>query len=146
MDFELFPGKNLGGLFKDIYKSQQTKKHRISELIFDLKQSIRKMGDGSMNTNDIMMIYPIIKDLVGESTKNDDSLIKMATIAQRIITSNSKGEGDSGFLTNAEKQQLLQEVKDLGETVINDDETVIHDIEDDFERIKKEMIQDESED
>jgi hypothetical protein len=146
MDFELFPGKDLGGLFKDIYKNQQTKKRRISELIFDLKKSIRKMGDGSLNTNDIMMLYPIIKDLVDSSVKNDDSLLKMATIAQRIITAGSKSEGDTGFLTHSEKQQLLQEVKTLGEIVIDEDIEIIDGIEDDIERIKKEMIEDESED
>ena len=27
-DFELFPGKNLSGLFKDIYENQQNKKSR----------------------------------------------------------------------------------------------------------------------
>ena len=146
MDFELYPGKDLGSLFKDIYKNQQTKKRRISELIFDLKQSIRTMGDGSMNTNDIMMLYPIIKDLVDSSVKNDDSLLKMATIAQRIITASAKVEGDTGFLTHSEKQQLLQEVKTLGEFVIEPDNDVIDGIEDDIERIKKEMIEDESED
>ena len=32
-DFELFPSKNLSGLFKDIYDNHQNKKGRISELI-----------------------------------------------------------------------------------------------------------------
>jgi len=32
-NFELFPGKNLSGLFKNIYDNQQSKKQRISELI-----------------------------------------------------------------------------------------------------------------
>jgi hypothetical protein len=92
------------------------------------------------------MIYPIIRDLVDSSTKNDDSLLKMATIAQRIITSNTKVEGDTGFLTASEKQQLLQEVQDLSENVVDEDTDVIHGIESDIERIKKEMKNDESED
>ena len=40
-DFELFPGKNLSGLFKDIYDNQQNKKQRISELIAEMKKVIR---------------------------------------------------------------------------------------------------------
>ena len=39
-DFELFPGKNLSGLFKDIYDNQQNKKGRISELIAEMKKVI----------------------------------------------------------------------------------------------------------
>jgi len=146
MDFELFPGKDLGGLFKDIYKNQQIKKRRISELIFDLKDSIRKTKAGGMDTNDIMMIYPIIRDLVDTSVKNDDSLLKMATIAQRIINSTSKSEGDTGFLSESEKQQLLKEVEGLSASVSDESDSIVSDIEDDIDRIKKEMIRDEPED
>ena len=32
-EFELFPGKNLGGLFKDIYDNQQNKKRRTARYI-----------------------------------------------------------------------------------------------------------------
>ena len=47
-DFELFPGKNLSGLFKDIYDNQQNKKGRISELIAEMKKVIRHSGDLSL--------------------------------------------------------------------------------------------------
>ena len=87
-DFELFPGKNLSGLFKDIYDNQQNKKQRISELIAEMKKVIRHAGD-------MAVIGPIIKDLVDTSVKNDDSLIKMAAIAQRIIGAAQKAEGEN---------------------------------------------------
>ena len=99
-DFELFPGKNLSGLFKDIYDNQQNKKQRISELIAEMKKVIRHAGD-------MAVIGPIIKDLVDTSVKNDDALIKMAAIAQRIIGAQHKAEGDAGFLSDEEKEQLL---------------------------------------
>lgn len=147
MEFELFPGKNLGGLFKDIFKNQQTKKRRISELIFDLKKAIRKDTTGAaMNTNDVMMIYPIIKDLVDSAVKNDDALIKMAVIAQRIVASSTKVEGDSGFLTEKEKEQLLQDVQVLGEKVGENNNNGLEVLESDIERIKHEMIEDGPED
>ena len=83
IEFELFPGKNLSGLFKDIYDNQQNKKQRISELIAEMKKVIRHAGD-------MAVIGPIIKDLVDTSVKNDDSLIKMAAIAQIIIGASQK--------------------------------------------------------
>ena len=82
-DFELFYGKNLSGLFKDIYDNQQNKKSRISELIAEMKKVIRHSGD-------MKVIGPIIKDLVDTSVRNDESLIKMAAIAQRMIASKDK--------------------------------------------------------
>lgn len=105
-NFELFPGKDLGGLFKDIYDNQQNKKQRISELIAEMKKVIRHSGD-------MAVIGPILKDLVDTSVRNDESLIKMAAIAQRMISSKEKVDGDVGFLSDTEKEQLLQQLEEV---------------------------------
>ncbi len=76
-EFQLFDGKNLSSLFKDIYENQQNKKKNISELIESLRKLIRNVGEATV-------IAPIIKDLIEVSVKNDDHLIKLATIAQRL--------------------------------------------------------------
>lgn len=117
-EFELFPGKNLSGLFQDIYTNQITKKERISQLIVDLKSKIKHNGD-------VAMIGPIIKDLIDTSVKNDDHLIKLATIAQRIMLANNKGSGDDGFLTEEEKAQLLNDLEQTKEEVEKLDDLVI---------------------
>ncbi len=106
--FELFPGKNLGDLFKDIYDNQQHKKQRISELIAEMKKLVRHSGD-------MIAMGPIIRDLIDSSVKNDDALIKMAAIAQRIIGASQKAEGDIGFLSDSVREQLLQQ---LDETIL----------------------------
>ena len=105
-DFELFPGKNLSGLFQDIYNNQLNKKKKISELIDELKKLVRHAGD-------MAVIGPIIKDLIDSSVKNDDHLIKLATIAQRIVASEKKSEGEDGFLSAEERAQLLAEIEDV---------------------------------
>lgn len=109
-EFELFPGKNLSGLFQDIYTNQVTKKERISKFIEDLKSKIKHNGD-------VAIIGPIIKDLIDTSVKNDDHLVKLATIAQRIMLANNKGSGDDGFLTDEEKAQLLNDLQEAKEEV-----------------------------
>ena len=117
-EFELFPGKNLSGLFQDIYTNQTTKKERISQLIADLKSKIKHNGD-------VAMIGPIIKDLIDTSVKNDDHLIRLATIAQRIMLANNKGSGDDGFLTEEEKAQLLNDLQETKEEVEKMDDLVV---------------------
>jgi hypothetical protein len=109
-EFELFPGKNLSGLFQDIYTNQITKKERISKFIEDLKSKIKHNGD-------VAIIGPIIKDLIDTSVKNDDHLVKLATIAQRIMLANNKGSGDDGFLSDEEKAQLLNDLQEAKEEV-----------------------------
>lgn len=118
MEFELFPGKNLSGLFQDIYLNQITKKDKIGAFITELKTKIKHNGD-------IAIIGPIIKDLIDTSIKNDDHLLKLATIAQRIINSDKKSEGDAGFLSDDEKAQLLQDLEETKEEVAKIDNLAV---------------------
>ena len=135
-DFELFPGKNLSGLFKDIYDNQQNKKQRISELIAEMKKVIRHAGD-------MAVIGPIIKDLVDTSVKNDDSLIKMAAIAQRIIGAQHKAEGDTGFLSDDEKEQLLKQLDETISQVADEQDVKVDELTNEIEELKQKVEADE---
>jgi len=131
-DFELFPGKNLGGLFKDIYDNQQTKKLRISELIAEIRKLIRHSGD-------MAVMGPIIRDLIDSSIKNDDSLVKMAAIAQRIIGAQHKAEGDSGFLSDEEKEQLLKQLEETAMEVADVQDMKVDELTNEIEELKQKM-------
>jgi len=131
-NFELFPGKDLSGLFKDIYENTKSKKVRISELIAEMKKIIRHSGD-------MAVIGPIIKDLVDTSVRNDESLIKMAAIAQRMIASDNKSEGDLGFLSDKEKEQLLQQLEDTVSEVKDDTETKVDELTNEVEELKQKV-------
>lgn len=109
-DYELFKGKNLSSLFEDIYNNQLSKKAKISSLIEELKKMIRHAGD-------VASIGPILSSLIDSSVKNDDQLVKLATIATRIIAAEKKTEGQDGFLSEFEKNQLLQELEETKQEV-----------------------------
>lgn len=132
-DFELFPGKGLSDLFRDIYQNQREKNQRIYEMIDELKKIVR-------HASDMAMIGPIIKDLIDTSVKNDESLIKMAAIAQRIANSLQKNEGDTGFLTEAEKELLLKDLDDMASeySIMNDEKItkIVDEVEDIKNKIK----------
>jgi hypothetical protein len=126
-DFELFPGKSLSGLFQNIYENQVNKKDKISSLIDEFKKMVRHAGD-------IAVMGPIIKDLIDSSVKNDDHLIKLATIAQRIVAAEKKSEGEDGFLSAEERAQLLAEIDQVHEEVKRMD-----DIENEVEELKQKI-------
>lgn len=126
-DFELFPGKSLSGLFQNIYENQVNKKDKISSLIDEFKKMVRHAGD-------IAVMGPIIKDLIDSSVKNDDHLIKLATIAQRIVAAEKKSEGEDGFLSAQERAQLLAEIDQVHEEVKRMD-----DIENEVEELKQKI-------
>jgi hypothetical protein len=129
-EFQLFDGKNLSSLFKDIYENQQNKKKNISELIESLRKLIRNVGEATV-------IAPIIKDLIEVSVKNDDHLIKLATIAQRLAAAEAKGIGEDGWLSESEKEQLLADMEDTINQVEKKAEEKMVDIQIEIEELKK---------
>jgi len=131
-EFQLFDGKNLSSLFKDIYENQQTKKKNISEMIESLRKLIRNVGEATV-------LAPIIKDLIDSSIKNDDHLIKLANIAQRLASAEAKGIGEDGWLSETEKAQLLQDMEDtINEVEKKSDEKLV-DIQIEIEEIKTKL-------
>ncbi len=124
-DFELFKGKNLSSLFEDIYNNQVSKKQKISSLIEELKKMVKHAGD-------VATVGPILHGLIDSSVKNDDQLVKLAAIAQKIIASEKKAEGQDGFLTEFEKNQLLRELEETKQEVER-----VDDLEFELEELKK---------
>jgi len=131
-EFQLFDGKNLSSLFKDIYDNQQAKKKNISEMIESLRKLIRNVGEATV-------LAPIIKDLIDSSIKNDDHLIKLANIAQRLASAEAKGIGEDGWLSETEKAQLLQDMEDTINEVEKKSDEKLGDIQIEIEEIKTKL-------
>ena len=132
IEFQLFDGKNLSSLFKDIYENQQNKKKNISDMIESLRKLIKNVGEATV-------IAPIIRDLIDSSIKNDDHLLKLATIAQRLAAAEAKGIGDDGWLSDSEKSQLLGELEDTINKVEEEQKEKMNDIQIEIEEIKTKL-------
>jgi hypothetical protein len=105
LESNIFGKKKLSDIFKEIYENQKKKEQQITALIGELKPLINDIGDATL-------IVPLIKEYMELGIKNDEQLIKMATIIQRALAS-GKSEDESFGMTEEEKAQLLQEVKNF---------------------------------
>lgn len=108
MDFNsvtLFGKKTFADLLKEIHTNSSSKEKEIRALIDNLKPLITSAGDA-------VIIVPLIKDYLDVSVKNDDLLIKMASIVQRALNSN-KGDEDGFLLSDSDKEMLFQSIQDL---------------------------------
>ena len=102
---EIFKGKTFQDLTKDIYENTQKKKVQIDLLISEIHGFITTIDD-------VVMVAPIIKEYMDVSIKNDEHLVKLAGVLQRII-SKSQGESDeSMLLTDLEKEELMGTLQD----------------------------------
>ena len=118
IDYEIFEGKSLSSLFKDIYENTQFNRKQLDVLTKELVQFI-KDGDTAVQ------IVPMIKEYLEINVKNDDQLVKMAGIVQRLISAEGKaGSEDEYGLSDIEKEQLLSGI-----------ETTIKDIQEESDKI-----------
>lgn len=102
----IFGKKKFSDILEEIYDNQKKKEKQISALISELKPLINDIGDATL-------IVPLIKEYLEISVKNDEQLIKMATIVQRAI--NNTSEDGSLGISEEEKAQLLAEIEKFNE-------------------------------
>ena len=107
LDKEIFKGKTLSDLFGEIYDNSKDTRSQVQGLIRELKPLIENIGDATL-------IVPMIKEYMEIGVKNDDALIKMATIIQRIVSAEAKGESASDF-DFSDLQDLLEEQNQIEE-------------------------------
>ena len=111
IDYELFDGKSLSSLFKDIYDNTKYNRKQLDVLTRELTKFI-KDGDTAVQ------IVPMIKEYLEINVKNDDQLVKIAAIVQRLISTESKGGSADEFgLSDAEKEQLMNAVEEVAADV-----------------------------
>ena len=105
----LFDDKSFSDLLKEIHSNQKKKAKQLASLIAELRPLVQSLGDATV-------IVPLIKEYMEISVKNDDQLIKMAAIVQRLSTGAAQN-GDGGLLTAEEMDQLMDVAEEIAKTV-----------------------------
>ena len=110
-DYEVFDGKSLSDVFKDIYDNTEKNRQQLDVLTRELVGYI-KDGDTAVQ------IVPMLKEYLELNVKNDDQLVKIAAIVQRLVASESKGGSEESYgLSDTEKEQLMKAVEETADDV-----------------------------
>ena len=104
-DFNIFGDKNFSDLSQEIYENNKLKKTQIDLLIQEVHGYIQGIED-------IAIVGPIIKELMDVGIKNDDNLVKLATIYQRIMSKQPINDSDVSLLSDEEKEELMSSLED----------------------------------
>jgi len=107
-DIKLFGDKNFSDLSEEIYNNTKLKKTQIDLLIQEVHGYIQGIED-------IAIVGPIIKELMDVGIKNDDNLVKLATLYQRIMSKHTVDDSDVGLLSEEEKEQLMASLEDVAD-------------------------------
>ena len=105
----IFDDTSFSDLLKEIHGNQKKKAKQLASLIAELRPLVQSLGDATV-------VVPLIKEYMEISVKNDDQLIKMAAIVQRLSTGTASS-GDGGLLTADEMDQLMDVAEEIAKTV-----------------------------
>ena len=111
LDKIVFGKKKFSDLLGEIYDNQKKKENQISALISELKPMVQEIGDATL-------IVPLIKEYLEIGVKNDEQLIKLATIIQRIQQASASADAGNPFIiSEEEKSQLLESIDKIKKDV-----------------------------
>ena len=102
---EIFEGKTFQDLTRDIYENTTKRKVQIDLLISEIHGFITTIDD-------VVMVAPIIKEYMDTAVRNDEHLVKLAGVLQRIISKSSGGDDESMLLSDSEKEELMGTLQD----------------------------------
>ena len=121
-DFNIFDDKKFSDLSKEIYENSKLKKTQIDLLIQEVHSYIQGIED-------IAIVGPVLKELFDVAVKNDDNLLKLATVIQRIMNKQIDFIDDTSMLTDEEKQELMDTLEETAaELQDKSDEIQMHKI------------------
>jgi|AACY02.18.fsa_nt_gi hypothetical protein len=110
LNTRIFKDKKFSDILEEIYDNSVKKEKRIKALIRELSPLIT-------SPEEAVVVVPLIKEYMEVSVKNDEALIKMATIVQRVLNSNKDSIDDvTGLFSKTE----LEELQKMSEEVAKD--------------------------
>ena len=109
-DTVFFKDKSFSNLLEDVYDNATLKRSQIDILIQELKPFMKNIGDA-------VVIVPLIKEYMEVAVKNDEHIVKVVAVLQRLISAGMRGVEDDSVLSEAEKEQLLSELEDASESL-----------------------------
>ena len=120
-DFKIFGDKNFSDLSQEIYENSKLKKTQIDLLVQEVHGYIQGIED-------IAIVGPILKELMDVGVKNDDNLLKLATVIQRIMNKQADAVEDTSLLSESEKEEFMASLEDAAASLQSKSDELTKDI------------------
>ena len=103
-DYKVFKNTTLDDLYEKIDTNSKRNKIQIESLIQELMTFIK-------DPNSAIQLFPMISDYMEANIRNDELLVKLTAVVQRVMQAEAKGEGGEYSLSDEEKEQILSKIE-----------------------------------
>ena len=104
-DYEIFKGTTLADMFKKIDGNSTRNKIQIESLIQELMVFIK-------DPNSAIQLFPMISDYMEANIRNDELLVKLLAVVQRVMQTEAKVEDEDYGLSEIEKDQIIRKLEE----------------------------------
>ena len=104
-DYEIFKGTTLADMFKKIDGNSSRNKIQIESLIQELMVFIK-------DPNSAIQLFPMISDYMEANIRNDELLVKLLAVVQRVMQTEAKTEDGDYGLSEIEKDQIIRKLEE----------------------------------
>ena len=104
-DYEIFKGTTLADMFKKIDENSSRNKIQIESLIQELMVFIK-------DPNSAIQLFPMISDYMEANIRNDELLVKLLAVVQRVMQTEAKAEAGDYGLSDVEKEQIIRKLEE----------------------------------
>ena len=104
-DYEIFKGTTLADMFKKIDGNSSRNKIQIESLIQELMVFIK-------DPNSAIQLFPMISDYMEANIRNDELLVKLLAVVQRVMQTEAKTEDGDYGLSEVEKDQIIRKLEE----------------------------------
>tara|TARA_B100000902_G_scaffold5754_1_gene7554 strand:- start:20423 stop:20809 length:387 start_codon:yes stop_codon:yes gene_type:complete len=109
-DYEIYDGVKLSDMFKKIDGNSKRNKIQIESLIQEMMVFIK-------DPNSAMQLFPMISEFMQANIRNDELLVKLTAVVQRVIQSETKLDSGELGLSDTEKAEILDKIQNATENI-----------------------------
>ena len=109
-DYEIYKGKTIADLFKKIDDNSNRNKIQIESLIQEMMVFIK-------DPQSAQTLFPMISDFMEANIRNDELLVKLGAVVQRVMQAESKAQDGAYGLSDKEKDQILGKIEEAANNI-----------------------------
>jgi hypothetical protein len=109
-DYEIYKGKTIADLFKKIDDNSKRNKIQIESLIQEMMVYIK-------DPQSAVTLFPMISDFMEANIRNDELLVKLGAVVQRVMQAESKNQEGEYGLSDKEKDQILGKIEEAAQNI-----------------------------
>ena len=119
-DYKIFDETTLSDILKKIDHNSQRNKIQIETIIQDMMIYIKDPKSAAE-------LFPMISDFMEANIRNDELLVKLAAVVQRVMSTDTKAGKDELGLSDKEKEEILQGIEKATEEIQHEvDDITLH--------------------